>query len=82
MGGNQRQIKKEFGDEVVPQNKKTKFVGTKADILKEYETKNGSIEEVRLSEKEYKNRMNDLLETDPMLKKSQAHFYVGYCYAA
>lgn len=32
-----------------------------------------------LSEKELKVKMNEMLESDPFLKKSQAHFYVHHC---
>lgn len=79
IGTKEEQIKKEFGPNVkVPVRKEIRKGETKAQVLKRYE-ENAPKEEVHLSEKELKAKMNDLLEMDPMLKKSQAHFYVHHC---
>ena len=81
MGSNEKQIKKEFG--VVPQKPthrvEPKQKETKAEIQRRLEQKAPVSNDVHLSEKELKAKMNDLLEIDPMLKKSQAHFYVHHC---
>ena len=81
MGTNEKQIKKEFGVYVpkTPTQKDQKQRETKADIQRRYESNAGVGEDIHLSEKELKAKMNDLLEMDPMLKKSQAHFYVHHC---
>ena len=80
IGTEEKQIKKEFGPSVkVPVRSETKKSETKAEIQRRYEANNGVQEEDHLSEKELKAKMNDLLEMDPMLKKSQAHFYVHHC---
>ena len=80
IGTEEKQIKKEFGENVkVPVRKDQKRNETKAEIQRRYEAKHVTSEGVHLSEKELKAKMNDLLEMDPMLKKSQAHFYVHHC---
>ena len=80
LGGEEKQIKKEFGPNVnIPVRKEQKKSETKAEILKRHELSADINDEVHLSEKELKAKMNDLLEIDPNLKKSQAHFYVHHC---
>ena len=78
IGTNEKKIKEEFGDNVQKSSHKEYSKGeTKAEIQKRIEA--NVIEEGHFSEKELKAKMNDLLEMDPMLKKSQAHFYVHHC---
>ena len=79
LGTNDRQIKQEFGPKVPSPSSKIKSNETKAQIQKRYEENAPNVEEVHYSEKEYKTRINDLLEMDPMLSKKQAHFYVHHC---
>ena len=80
IGTEEKQIKSEFGPNVkVPVRKEIKKSETKAEIQRRYEAKILASEEVHYSEKELKAKMNDLLELDPNLKKSQAHFYVHHC---
>ena len=81
IGTDEVKIKEEFGINVEKQTryKESKKVETKAQIQRRIEASAPKVEEVHVSEKEYKAKMNDLLETDPMLKKSQAHFYVHHC---
>lgn len=79
IGTEEKQIKQEFGPNVkVPVRSERKKNETKAEIQRRVEA-NAVSEEVHLSEKELKAKMYDLLEMDPMLKKSQAHFYVHHC---
>ena len=79
IGTEEKQIKKEFGPNVKVQvRQEKKRTETKAEIQRRYEA-SAVTEEVHFSEKELKAKMNDLLEMDPMLKKSQAHFYVHHC---
>ena len=79
IGTEEKQIKQEFGPSVkVPVRSERKKNETKAEIQRRIES-NAASEEVHLSEKELKAKMYDLLEMDPMLKKSQAHFYVHHC---
>ena len=80
IGGEDKQIKKEFGSNIkYPAPKELKKSETKAEIQRRHEANFASKEEVHYSEKELKARMNDLLEMDPKLKKIQAHFYVRHC---
>ena len=51
---------------------------TKNQIQRNIESKT-AVETVKLSEKELKAKMYDLLEQDPFLKKNQAYFYVRHC---
>ena len=51
---------------------------TKDQIQRNIESKT-AVETEKLSEKELKARMNDLLEKDPFLKKNQAYFYARHC---
>ena len=51
---------------------------TKNQIQQNIESKT-AVETVKLSEKELKAKMYDLLEQDPFLKKNQAYFYVRHC---
>ena len=79
LGGDEKSIKQEFGPTVKPVHVEKKRTQTKVEIQREFEAKAPKVEEVHLSEKELKAKMNDLLEMDPLLKKSQAHFYVHHC---
>ena len=51
---------------------------TKNQIQRNIESKT-AVETIKLSEKELKAKMYDLLEQDPFLKKNQAYFYVRHC---
>lgn len=78
LGDDPKKVKEEFGVElpkkpVVEEFPKASFKAEEP--LKEEPT---SLE-VALSEKEYKAKEIDLLESDPYLKKGQAHFYVRHC---
>jgi len=78
LGTDPKKIKEEFGVEL-EQNPKPTFINeTKSQIQTRLEK---PLEKTTNStpEKELKARMNDLLEQDPFLKKSQAHFYVHHC---
>ena len=77
IGTDEKKIKEEFGEKA----QKSSFKGSKGETKEQIQRRIEAnvIEEGRLNEKELKARMNDILEMDPMLKKSQAHFYVHHC---
>lgn len=79
MGDDPVQIKKEFGIDVPKEP-----TITKKEEPFEYEPRvkveTKVVEESNsLSEKELKAMENDMLESDPFIKKGQAHFYVRHC---
>ena len=77
MGSDPKKIKEEFGIDVSV-NEVIKKVETKEEIQKRIEKPVIEKEQEVVSEKELKAKMNDMLESDPFLKKAQAHFYVHH----
>ena len=74
----EKPIKPEFSPKQPIEVKKPAKVLTKDQIQRNIESKT-AVETVKLSDKELKAKMNDLLEQDPFLKKNQAYFYVRHC---
>lgn len=79
LGTDPKKIKAEFGVTIeTPLIQPTK-PETKAQIQERIEKKYENVSQEYVSEKELKARMNDILESNPYIKKSQAHFYVHHC---
>lgn len=71
-------IKPEIAPKPIEIKKPAAKVLTKDQIQRSIENRT-AVETTKLSEKELKAKMYDLLEQDPFLKKNQAYFYVRHC---
>lgn len=76
-GEDPEKIKQEFGIEVEKPKTFVKQNETKNEIQRKLER--NVKPSVPLTDKEIKAKVEDLLESDPFLKKAQAHFYVTHC---
>lgn len=79
LGTDVKKIKEEFGVSIETPVIQASKIETKAQIQERIEKKYENIPQEQVSEKELKARMNDILESNPFIKKSQAHFYVHHC---
>ena len=79
MGSDEKKIQEEFGIKVETPFKEVQKSPTKNQIIKQYNRNLASVDLPTLSEKEIKQKVNDLLESDPFLNKYQADFYIRHC---
>lgn len=89
VGDDANEFKKEFKVEPKPEVIAPKVEFEEKEVVKKEETKVSKPQiileveekpkEIILDEKELRAKANNMLESDPYLKKSQAHFYVRHC---
>lgn len=94
MGEDEEKIEKEFGpqesssvqtfevpseEKVVEQPKVETKVEVKHEIKRETKKVVVERDESAASDKELRQRAEDMLESDPMIRPNQAHFYVRHC---
>jgi len=79
IGSNNKSIEEEFKIKVELPKKKEQKTETKSQIIERIEKNAPKTTENNLSEKELRAKAQDILESDPYIKKGQAHFYVHHC---
>lgn len=77
LGPDPKQIEKEFG--IKPQKPANiKSVETKKDIERRLEQKAPKVSQVGITKRDLKNKAEEILESDPLISKKQAYFYVHH----
>ena len=79
LGGDEKKIKTEFNIQPEPVKIQPKKTETKNQIIEKAERNALHFDSEVLSEKELRQKAQELLETDPFLNKHQADFYVHHC---